>query len=125
MNISSYFLSALLVGYLLCSAFNLAYAEQKIVKDPTRPAFSTATSPASKSSNQKKQNWQLQAVTYSSDQQTAIINGKSYRTGQWLTKQVKLNQILADSVVILVDNKTQILTLRANKIKTEVNGAFN
>ncbi|WAJ70055.1 general secretion pathway protein GspB [Catenovulum adriaticum] len=124
MNISTRFSLALMGCYLLCSTFNLVHAEQKLGKDPTQPAFSAATSPASQSV-QKKQNWQLQAVTYSSNKQTAIINGKSYLAGQWLTKQVKLRQILPDAVVILVNNKAQTLTLRANKIKTEVNGAFN
>lgn len=124
MSIYKGFLLTFISGYLLGSVFTLAHAEQSIKKDPTRPALSNIN-PSASSKAPKKPNWRLQAVTYSENQQLAIINGKSYQAGQWLNKEAKLSQIFPDAVVILVGNKTQTLSLRANKIKTEVNGAFN
>jgi len=110
---------------MLAACLSLPIQAQPLAKDPTRPADRQPKDHSEAAEGKIAASWVLQAVTYTRQHQSAIINGHHYRAGQWLNKQVKLHQVLPDSVILVVNDKKQTLTLRDIKIKTEVNGAFN
>ncbi|MCU4675056.1 general secretion pathway protein GspB [Catenovulum sp. 2E275] len=107
----------------LLSHFTISIQAADIIKDPTQPAGAIPHN--IKLDELTDTQWQLQAVTYTDKTRRAIINGKFYQTGQNLTEQVSVYQILPNSVILLVNERKHTLTLRNTNIKTEVNGAFN
>ena len=112
--------SAIMLFLMNASSFSTP-----LLKDPTQPLGANINLQDKQQSKKQAIRYQLQAITYSVETQTAIINGKSYRPGQWLNSDAKLDKVLANSVVLSINDKKHVLSLRKTQIKTELSGAFN
>lgn len=90
--------------------------------DPTLPDFSVLGQAGQKQTNfiqkQKNKVYKLQALTYSGNARSAIINNKVYQVGDRLSNQVKLIAIENNYVLLNNQGKKQKLLLNKTQVKS-------
>lgn len=85
------------------------------LRDPTRPPADQALSRTAE--NHPVQHWHLSSILISPQRRIAVINGHSLQVGQSLDG-VRVLSIEVDQVVLRHGDRTHILRLKAQNLKT-------
>ncbi len=91
-----------------------AQANKEQLKDPTTPLGYRAAA------GRQGNGFVVNSILHGSERKQAVINGKTVRENDFVGGAL-VRQITANSVVLVLDGKTQILKLRQQLIKTQSN----
>ncbi|WP_331346066.1 hypothetical protein [Cellvibrio sp. UBA7661] len=101
--------------FILCAAlFNTQKLNAQDVRDPTAPLGHVASTNAASGNN-----WVLDAVLVSPGRKLAVVNGNTLREGQTIPESngIKVQRILAQTVVLQQGSRTWVLTLSPSVVK--------
>lgn len=105
----------LLIPALTCAMLGASSTSVVALRDPTRPPADPTISRSAESHT--VQHWNLSSILISPQRRIAVINGRSLQVGQSLAG-ARVLSIEADQVVLRQGDRTHILRLNSQNLKT-------